>query len=264
MKKVVLQIVFIVLGIIYHTCEAQDTLRIITYNIDQGSDTTLQAIGELIRTYNPDFVALQEVDMYPSRDYVPQQHHKNFMAELSYYSNMQGVFGKAFDHPGGWDYGNAILTKHSFTKSESFKLPSSRGMETRGLLLIHTSIKGHPVCFACTHLSYESKNIRTLQLQKIKQLMRKQKENIQFVCGDFNSDISEDIVFPIMKQWKDALPENQNTFSSQPNNSYRLYKYDYILYNCKKAKKIKVLSNTIKCDEHYTDHCIGIVDIIIP
>lgn len=263
MKKILIQILLGTLGIC-HTCFAQDTIRIITFNIDQGADTTLQAIGELIRSYHPDLVALQEVDMYPHREYVLHQQDKNFIAELSYYTYMQGVFGKAYDHPGGWDYGNAILTKHPFSKSESYILPSQKGMEPRELLLIHTSIKGHPICFACTHLSFENKKIRTKQLQKIKQILRKQKESIQFICGDFNSDVSENIVFPIMKQWEDALPENQKTFSSQPENSYQSYKYDYILYNFKRAKKIKVTNNTIICDEHYTDHCIGIVDIIIP
>lgn len=78
----------------------QDTIRIMTINIHQGSDTTLQRLGEVIREYHPDFVAVQEVDMYPNRSEAKLARNKNFIAELSYFSDMQGVFGKAWDHPG--------------------------------------------------------------------------------------------------------------------------------------------------------------------
>lgn len=238
----------------------QDTIRIMTINIHQGSDTTLQRLGEVIREYHPDFVAVQEVDMYPNRSEAELARNKNFIAELSYFSDMQGVFGKAWDHPGGWDYGDAILTKHSFSKSECSILTHYGNTEPRQLLLIHTKVKGHAICFGCTHLCHEKPANRSAQLKQIKRIMRKQKENIKFVCGDLNSDTKENLVHPILKKWKDALPDDEGTFSSfngKPH--FKAYKYDYILYQ----GKVEVVQTMFRCNETLTDHCICIADLII-
>ena len=243
----------------------QDTIRIMTININQGADTTLEKIGTFIKSQNPDFVAVQEVDIYPNRAYAQHQRNKNFMAELGYYADMQGVFGKAMAHPaGGWDYGDAIFTKHSFTKSESVALKHLAKTEKRQLLMIHTEINGHSICFASTHLCHENAVNRVMQMRQIKNIMKKQKEKIQFVCGDLNSDLSEDLVFTILRDWKDALPPEEGTCSSDKAWHYKAHKYDYILYNFKKVKKdIEVIYSAIECDVNITDHCIGITDIVL-
>ena len=212
---------------------AQDTIRIMTININQGVDASLPQISEKIRSYQPDLVAIQEVDMYPKRSYAPNQHNKNFIAELSYFADMQGVFGKAWDHPGGWEYGDAILSKYSFCKSENYILKNLKGTEPRQLLIIHVRIKGHDVCFASTHLCHENAVNRVMQMRQIKNIMKKQKEKIQFVCGDLNSDLSEDLVFTILRDWKDVLPPEEGTCSSDKAWHYKAHKYDYILYNFK-------------------------------
>lgn len=237
---------------------AQDTIRIMTLNINQGSDTSLQAIGEIIKFYKPDLVALQEVDLWPNRSYAQHQKNKNFIAELGYYTDMLGYFGKAYDHPGGWDYGDGILSKYPATKVESTILSHIGKVEPRQLIWAHINIKGHNICFASTHFSYENKNNRELQIKKVKSIMRKQKEKIQFVCGDFNSDYKEDLILKVMKQWADALPNGEATFSSY---SPAKYKYDYILYN--KNAKVKVVNSEIICNGSISDHCTCITDIII-
>lgn len=238
----------------------QDTIRIMTFNLHQGSDTTIQRLGEVIREYHPDFVALQEVDMYPERGEAPLAVGKNFVAELGYYADMQSVFGKAWDHPGGWEYGDGILTKHSFSKSECIILSHKSGTEPRQMLLIHTKVNGRPVCFASTHLSHENEAARSMQLKHIKRIMRKQKESIKFVCGDLNSDNKENIVHPILKLWKDALPDEEGTFStSQGEWHYRAFKYDYILYQ----GRVEVVQTFFRCNNTLSDHCICIADLII-
>ena len=238
----------------------QDTIRIMTINIHQGTDTTLQRLGEVIKEYHPDFVAVQEVDMYPNRSDAVLARNKNFIAELSYFADMQGVFGKAWDHPGGWDYGDAILTKHSFSKSECSILTHYGNTEPRQLLLIHTNVNGHPICFACTHLCHEKPANRSAQLKQIKRIMRKQKEKIKFVCGDMNSDTKENLVHPILNKWKDALPNEEGTWSASYGEwHYRAFKYDYILYQ----GKVEVIQTLFRCQETITDHCICIADVII-
>ena len=69
-----------------------DTLRVMTFNLHAGHDASLQQIGEFIRHYQPDFVALQEVDKNTHRSNCPHQNNRDFITELAYYSGMQGLF----------------------------------------------------------------------------------------------------------------------------------------------------------------------------
>ena len=262
MKKL-LHILFALVLQVQLVC-SQDTIRIMTINIDHGVDTTIQCIGERIRYYHPDLVAVQEVDIYPRRMDVPLRIGRNFISELSYYTNMHGVFGKALGFPPDWDYGDAILSRYSFTKSETTIFKNNNGAEPRQLLMIHTSVKGHDICFASTHLCHESVSNRTAQLKQVRQIMQRQKEKIRFVCGDLNSDVRENLVHNVMRNWHDALPEEEGTFSSLWSHNYKAYKYDYILYNDMNSKlKIEVIQNIIDCDAGITDHCICIADIVI-
>jgi len=240
---------------------AQDTLRIMTINVHQGSDTTLQAIGEFVKMYHPDLVALQELDMWPQRAEAPKQKGKNFIAELSYYTDMMGYFGKAWDHPGGWTYGNGILSKYPVDKVENFILPQDKSkgeIEPRQIIIAHINIHGKKVCFASTHLCYKYKENRMKQMKHIHKLMRKQPENIKIVCGDFNAYLSENLVSKGMKQWHDVLPMVY-TFPSD-GNAY--FKFDYILVPNK--SDIQVLNTSLECDPKITDHCACIAEIVVP
>lgn len=40
-----------------------DTIRVMTFNLHAGHDASLEQIGQLIKQHQPDFVALQEVDL---------------------------------------------------------------------------------------------------------------------------------------------------------------------------------------------------------
>lgn len=258
MKRI---IVICLIGIWTAFTYAQDTLRIMTINIHQGSDTTLQALGEFIKQSQPDLVAVQEIDMWPKRPEAPRQTGKNFIAELSLYADMMGYFGKAWDHPGGWLYGDGILSKYPVQSVETFLLPydtSLRGSEPRQITLAHVSIAGHRICFASTHLCHMSKENRKAQMKEIRRIMQKQKEKLKIVCGDLNSDPSEELMSTTMKNWRDLLPED-NTF---PSNNNAHAKYDYIL--TKKNADVEVIHSFFLCDYGITDHCACVVDIVIP
>lgn len=254
-------IIAFLLGIICLPAFAQDTIRIMTINIHQGTDTSLQAIGELIKQHHPDLVAVQEIDMWPNRTESPRQTGKNFIAELSYYADMMGYFGKAWDHPGGWLYGDGILSKYPATKLEVKILPHNKFLtdsEPRQITLAHLSIAGHSICFASTHLCHMNKANRQAQMREIKRIMQRQKEWIKIVCGDLNSDPSEGLIGTTMKNWRDLLPQD-NTF---PSNGEAYAKYDYIL--TKKVSNLKVANSYYVCEQSITDHCICVVDVVIP
>jgi len=242
------------------TVYAQDTIRVMTINIHQGSDTTLQAIGEFIKQCNPDLVALQEVDMWPKRPEAPKQKGKNFIAELSYHSNLMGYFGKAWDHPGGWLYGDGILSKYPVNKIDNILLPHDKtksGSEPRTLIIAHLTINGQDILFASTHLCHKYKENRMAQMQKIRKSLRFQKEKIKILCGDMNSHPSENVVSGVMTKWHDVLPDN--TF---PSNGKAYAKYDYILIENK--ADLEVVNTFFMCDYGITDHCACVADIVIP
>ncbi|MDZ7689934.1 MAG: endonuclease/exonuclease/phosphatase family protein [Balneolaceae bacterium] len=89
------------------TTAAQDTLRIMTYNIYHGEDpqsmrkSNLEDIAELIRSVKPDFVALQEVDSLTGRSAsLNNGNPQNQVQMLAEMTGMYGYFGKAIDFDG--------------------------------------------------------------------------------------------------------------------------------------------------------------------
>ena len=54
-----------------------------TYNIRAGSLTTIDSLAEMIKSQNPDFVALQEVDVMTKRANAPNMNGRNIVSELA-------------------------------------------------------------------------------------------------------------------------------------------------------------------------------------
>ena len=259
MKKL---LIFLFLFIAGWRASAQDTVRIMTFNIHFGADTALEALGAYIKQFNPDIVALQEVDIKTYRSGKPQTHGVNVLTELAGITELLPVFGKTINHPSGGYYGDAILSKFDILGTEVIALPySDPKIEPREILIAHLVINGHDICFACTHLSHENKWNREIQLRRIAKIMKKRKESIKFLCGDLNSDTSEGLVAPIMKNWKDALPD-EGTFASIKGSWYRIYRYDYILYSAPLGR-VTVVDSFIECKEAYSDHCVCLTDIVL-
>ncbi len=241
---------------------AQDTLRIMTFNIHYGSDTTLDALGEYIKQYNPDIVALQEVDVKTNRQSVPWTIGVNMPNQLAGKTDMLYAFGRAIDHPSGGFYGNALLSKYDIVSTEVIPLPRTGGqIEQRALLVAHINVRGRDVCVACTHLSYEDEVNRRIQMKKVKRIVNKEKGRVKILAGDFNADPMEKLVQPILRHWTDAL-DGSGTFASMPGSWFKRYKYDYIMYY-DRYDNIRVINSFVVCEPAYSDHCAGIADIVI-
>ncbi|MBR1786012.1 MAG: endonuclease/exonuclease/phosphatase family protein [Paludibacteraceae bacterium] len=263
MKKTLSILFFLVLFICAYP---EDTLRIMTFNIDYGQDTTLKALGEFIKQYDPDIVALQEVDVMTRRKNSPKTHNRNLITELAFYTQMLPVFGKAINHPTGGFYGDAILTKYDIKSVETYTLPrSDKKIEERQMVVATLNAKGHDIAFASTHLSFENPQNRKMQLKRLNSIMRqyKYRKKLRFICGDLNSDTSEKLVLPILKGFQDAFDPDDGTFSANTQSeTYKQFKYDYILFSSPK-NDTKVINYIIDCIRSYSDHCICIADIVI-
>ena len=88
-------------------------IRIMTYNIYGARATSpanaadLDALAEVIRRQDPDFVTLNEVDVFTNRTGKDVHQARDLAAKLG----MEWHFSKAIDRDGG-EYGDAVLSKH--------------------------------------------------------------------------------------------------------------------------------------------------------
>ena len=76
---------FVVIMLFECSVNAQDTLRlrVMTYNIRFGELATVDRLAEHIKSFKPDFVALEEVDVNTDRSLAPHQNGRNIISELA-------------------------------------------------------------------------------------------------------------------------------------------------------------------------------------
>ena len=152
---------------------AQDTIRIMTYNVAVGLMANMQQIGQYIKEQNVDIVALQEVDLRTYRSETPRERGKNQMAELGYYSDLLPVFGQVCHHPTGGYYGLGFLSKNPIMSITNVPLPKTvDSKEPRSMIVASWEINGKKFTIANTHLSVDIKE-REMQMKYIKKYMKK-------------------------------------------------------------------------------------------
>ena len=94
-KKTILILIALFCLLIPNEGQAQrrDTLqlRVMTYNLRFGELASLEDIAAHIRSFKPDFVALEEVDVKTYRERAPKQNGKDFISTLAYHTGMFGL-----------------------------------------------------------------------------------------------------------------------------------------------------------------------------
>lgn len=252
-KLIVLAVEFMLFIPMLH---AQDTLRIMTYNISAGEMADMQQLGYYINSIHPDIVALQEVDYQTNRSYRPKDRGKNQPGELAYYTNMLPIFGKSIPMTDGGYYGIGCLSKHPITGVDIVRLPQKIEQEPRVMTIITCDVNGTPITVVSTHLGLNITN-REIQMKYILKYLKKHK-GIKIICGDFNSTPEEGLVQSIFTKWNDALPANTYTFP----NTKATKKYDYMLYEQKYPDLIVNAQVDSTCQ--LSDHLPCYIDIVIP
>ena len=224
-----------------------DTIRVMTFNIHAGHDASLQQIGQFIKRYQPDFVALQEVDHNTRRSNCPQQNDRDFITELAYYSGMQGLFGPTIKFSGGY-YGIGLLTRHQFVDVNNIKLPHPVDrMEQRGMLQgTFILADGDTITFACTHLEAFDSVSRAAQVQFILDHFSGSMRPV-ILAGDFNASPDDPVIERLMNQWLDCTTDDFTFSANTPNE-----KIDYILAQPKQSwHAIESQVIPVKLSDHY-------------
>ena len=201
-----------------------DTIRVMTFNLHAGHDASLEQIGQFIKQYQPDFVALQEVDHHTHRTDCPHQNNRDFITELAHYSGMQGLFGPTIKFSGGL-YGIGLLTRHEFVEVRNIKLPHPvERMEQRGLLEGSFVLPdGDTITVACTHLEAFDSISRAAQARFLLDHFAERTCPV-ILAGDFNASPDDDVIRQLTSQWFDSTGSDFTFSASDPHE-----KIDYIL-----------------------------------
>lgn len=165
------------------------SLKVMTYNIAGAAASTgvrsLPDLAEVIKKVDPDLVAIQEVDVFTTRN----GKDVHLARDLAALCGMEyWFFAKAMNFHGG-EYGDAILSKHPIKESEAYTLTGDweeQRIETRSVARITVEVGGRDICFISTHFDHTGdEKWRIIQANELVQIVK----NIDLpviVGGDMN------------------------------------------------------------------------------
>ena len=206
------------------------SLRVMTYNIYGARATSpanaadLDAIAEVIRRQNPDFVTLNEVDVFTNRTGKDVHQARDLAEKLG----MEWHFSKAIDRDGG-EYGDSVLSKYPILEKRSYRLPCAAEQpgEDRSLCVIRVQIDGKDLYVASTHLDHLSGDAsRLVQATEIRRIRDTELEGDLILCGDLNAIPSSNVIATMTSFLTNTGPIDQYTFPSDDPSR----KIDYIMY----------------------------------
>lgn len=206
------------------------SLRVMTYNIYGARATSpanaadLDAIAEVIRRQNPDFVTLNEVDVFTNRTGKDVHQARDLAEKLG----MEWHFSKAIDRDGG-EYGDAVLSKYPILEKRSYRLPCAAEQpgEDRSLCVIRVQIDGKDLYVASTHLDHLSGDAsRLVQATEIRRIRDTELEGDLILCGDLNAIPGSNVIATMTSFLTNTGPIDQYTFPSDDPSR----KIDYIMY----------------------------------
>ncbi|NLX66631.1 MAG: endonuclease [Bacteroidales bacterium] len=164
------------------------SLKVMTYNIAGAAASTgvrsLPDLAEVIKKADPDLVAIQEVDVFTTRN-GKDVHLARDLAALC--GMKYWFFAKAMDFYDG-EYGDAILSKLPIKESEAYTLTGDwegQRIESRSLARITVEVAGRDICFVSTHFDHTSNKWRTLQANETVEILKKMNMPV-ILGGDLN------------------------------------------------------------------------------
>ena len=189
-------------------------IRIMTYNIYGGRATSpanaadLDALAEVIRRQDPDFVTLNEVDVFTNRTGKDVHQARDRAAKLG----MEWHFSKAIDRDGG-EYGEGVTTRKKAVNKFSVALPKGVGAEPRVLVVME--MEDYVIC--TSHLDHVSSEAQLGQVELITKTMKERYGDSGkpvFLGGDMNATPSSETGKLLQKDWEILTITGFGTFPS--------------------------------------------------
>ena len=222
------------------------TLRVLSYNIHHGRGNDgrvdLARIALVIRSAQPDLVALQEVDESVRRSGQVAQ-----TAELARLTGLHGKFARQIDYDGG-QYGQAILSKWPLGELDLHMLPGDPPREQRLLARASIQANGHTFWFATTHLHHADQAIREAQVAALNRLFSTSEPPV-IVAGDFNATPESAAMGKVARAWQIAgAGQNLATFpAAEPSRQL-----DYVVF--RPGQRWRVTSVEVIAEPVASDH----------
>jgi len=258
LNKILLFVCFIMMSTGSVLCQDNAFgFKIISYNIRHASPPSQPAINTdtiaaVIRKYQPDFVALQEVDLNTKRSGKTLDEAK----EIGRKAGMNAYFAKAIDYSEG-EYGVAILSKYQMDSFKVYPLPSANETaERRVLALGFFHINKQSFVFGCTHLDAEtSDDSRMIQIKVIDSILSVQRVPV-LLAGDLNSEPTSPVIKYLDRNFVRSCVNNCDlTFPSD----LPVKTIDYIA--CGKSTSCKIISQGALPESYPSDHLPILADL---
>lgn len=155
------------------------TLRVMSFNIRHGAESSLEEVAAVIRAESPDIVTLQEVDKEARRSDLVFQSYR-----LGQLTGMASLFRNSLVFPEGGEYGLAILSRFPLPSSQKVNLTS--GTEQRVLVIVDVQIDDdHLLPIAITHMGL-TETEREQQATEIVAAL--DGRPLAMLMGDFNAE----------------------------------------------------------------------------
>jgi endonuclease/exonuclease/phosphatase family metal-dependent hydrolase len=220
---------------------------VLTYNIHHaaGMDgkVDLERIAKVIRSANPDIVALQEVDKV-----VPRSGKADEAAKLAELTGMNVVFSKSISLGGG-AYGNALLSRLPVLGHEVLPLP---GHEARSALVAKLRMdKSDPkseITFFATHFPLQEAR-RVKCAEKISAYLKEHKIGAALLAGDLNARPESPPIKVLEKDWTNASAGKEWLTMPADKPTSQI---DYVLF--RPADGWKVLETRVLDEKVASDH----------
>lgn len=227
-------------------------LRVLCYNIHygQGMDGTydLERLAEVIRRFDPDLVALQEVDVLVERS--GKIHQAQRLGELT---GLQVRYGPTQHYQGGL-YGNAVLTKLPILDVLIHPLPYTEAtpeLQTypRGAIAVTVEAPdGKPLRFISTHFQHNVPEDRLSEAVAINELFAHEDAPRTILAGDMNATPDAEPVTELNTRWENAIDADQAPSAPSPEPKSRI---DYIFFRPKTGFSVhhtEVIAETMASD----------------
>lgn len=219
---------------------SQTTLKVMSFNIHAGYDASMEQLASFIKEQNPDIVALQEVEYYTDRSKAknprPGNNNINMLGELSSLTGMQGMYYVSLENIYNGKFGNAILSKYSFSETYRIMLPCIAGTEQRCAAIAKIALPDNTdIRIVGTHLDMSDSDNGLNQIREINKIP--QDDMLYIVAGDINKRTGTTHISELSKVWKLDLSQGFDHIGHYPSGRW-------------KVKETKVFSDNTLSD-HY-------------
>lgn len=236
--------------------DSSKIVKVLSYNILHGATTkgdfNLDAIAKVIIDTKPDFVALQEVDFQTNR-----AKKYDLVTELGWRTKMAPLFGRAMYFDGG-EYGEGVLSKHTFLQTRNVGLPFIPGDEPRAALEITTVLPSKDtISFIGTHLDHLNNGTnRIMQAKEINNAFSSNKYPT-IMAGDLNAEPGSKTIDILEEMWTASYTKDELKYTYPSDNPTK--KIDYVMFY--PANRWKVLETRVIQDTIASDHCSYLVTL---